>query len=67
MDKRYLSVKELTNYTGISAKTLYRWSREGKIPALKISNLLRFDKFAIDNWLNKYKRESINEDLLESA
>lgn len=66
MEKRYLSIKEVAVYTGISVGTLYHWSREGKIPVVKVSNLLRFDKVRIDKWMNEFERESINADLLQN-
>ena len=56
MEKRYLTIKECANYCGISENTLYRWSREGKIPVCKISNLLRFDRVKIDDWMKQFER-----------
>ncbi|MEK6645571.1 MAG: helix-turn-helix domain-containing protein [Candidatus Firestonebacteria bacterium] len=66
MEKRYLKLTEVAGYTGLSENTLYRWSREGKIPVCKISNLLRFDKVKIDEWMNNFERENINADLLQN-
>ena len=66
MERRYLSIKECAEYTGISENTLYHWSREGKIPVFKVSNLLRFDKVKIDDWIREFERKSINADLLQT-
>jgi len=65
MEKRYLDIKECAEYTGISIKTLYRWSREAKIPNRKIGKLLRFDRVEIDTWMDRYKRCEVNADLLD--
>lgn len=64
IDRRYLSIKDCAEYTGISSKTLYRWSREQKIPSHKIGHLLRFDRIEISKWIDRYKRSEINADLL---
>lgn len=66
IEKRYMNIQECCEYTGISEDTLYRWSRERKIPVCKISNLLKFDKHKIDEWINNFERESINADLLQN-
>lgn len=36
----------------VSEKSLHRWARSGKIPAVKFGKLWRFRKSAIDAWLN---------------
>ena len=36
----------------VSEKSLHRWARTGKIPAVKFGKLWRFRKSAIDAWLN---------------
>ena len=67
MDKRYLSPKECAEYTGISPKTLYRWAKERIVPSIKIGGLVRFDKLEIDKIMSKFKRQPVNEDLLEAV
>ena len=67
VEKRYMTIKECSTYTGISQGTLYHWSREGKIPVCKISNLLRFDRVKIDKWMNEFERKSLNADLLQNS
>jgi len=66
MERRYLTIKECAEYTCISEPTLYRWSREGKIPIYKIGKIIRFDKSAVDTWLMKFKKGSPNVDLLQN-
>jgi excisionase family DNA binding protein len=36
----------------VSEKSLHRWARTGKIPAVKFGKLWRFRKSAIDAWLD---------------
>ncbi len=36
----------------VSEKSLHRWARSGKIPAVKFGKLWRFRKSAIDAWLD---------------
>ncbi len=53
MERRYLSPRELAEYCGLSRETIYLWVRERKIPFIKKSRLIKFDKLAIDAWLKK--------------
>ena len=61
MEKRYLSPKELSVYTGLSVFTIYLWIRQRKIPVIKISRLVKFDIRKIDNWLQKNEIKSVND------
>ena len=60
MEKRYLSPKELSEYTGFSVYTIYLWIRQRKIPFIKKSRLKKFDKEEIDKWLKKDKVRSVS-------
>ena len=51
MERRYLNIRELSDYLGISKGTLYVWVCQKRIPYVKISNLLRFDLREIDGWV----------------
>ena len=57
MEKRYFTVKEISNYTGIAPTTLYEMSSQRRIPSLKIGKSVRFDIQAIEKWLKQFKRE----------
>lgn len=59
MEKRYLTPQELSTYTGLSVFTIYLWIRQRKIPFIKISRLVRFDKEKIDKWLKKDEVRSV--------
>ncbi|MDP2730184.1 MAG: response regulator [Dehalococcoidales bacterium] len=49
-----MTVEELGKYLRFTRKTIYRLLKQGSIPAIKIGNKWRFDKAAIDRWLNQY-------------
>ena len=53
MERKYLSVKELSEYLGIPKHTIYSWTSMKRIPYVKIGRLLRFDKNKIDSWLKE--------------
>jgi len=55
MDKRFLSIHELSQYLGLAKGTLYVWVCHKQIPYLKVGRLVKFDKQEIDAWL-KQKR-----------
>mgnify|MGYP001616654698 CR=1 FL=1 len=51
MERRYLNIKELSDYMGIPKGTLYVWVCQKRIPYAKIGGLLRFDLREIDGWI----------------
>jgi len=54
--KRYLNVKETSEYTSIPVGTLYEWACIGKIPSIKIGRRVLFDLHDLDNAMDKLKR-----------
>ena len=51
MQKRYLSINELSDYIGIAKGTAYVWVCHRKIPYTKVGRLVKFDLWKIDKWL----------------
>lgn len=51
MDKRFLGIKELSEYLGLTKGTIYVWVCQRRIPYLKIGKLLKFDIIEINQWL----------------
>jgi len=51
--RQYLSVKELSQYAGISTHTLYLWVQLKQIPYHKIGKLVRFKLAEIEGWLEE--------------
>ena len=47
----YLNKQQTCDYLGISNNTLDSWIQRG-LPSIKIGKTIRFNKDAIDRWLN---------------
>ena len=61
MEKRYLSPRELSEYTGIARGTIYNWICSRDIPFIKKSRLVKFDKEEIDRWLKRDRVQCVKE------
>ena len=60
-NKQYLSVKELSQYVGISVHTIYLWIQLKKIPYYKINGkIVKFSLPEIEEWLKAQRFESLN-------
>ena len=46
-----LKVKELAEYLKLTEVTIYKYAKEGKIPACRVGSRWRFDKEQIDELL----------------
>lgn len=60
MEKRYLGIKELSDYLGIKESTLYVWTCYRKIPYFKVGRLIKFDLKEIETWLKDKKVKEIH-------
>ena len=49
-----LTIRDLSRQLQIKPATLYAWAAAGKIPALKIHGVLRFDPKAVQDWLTSF-------------
>lgn len=66
--KEVMTLREASQYLGISPDTLYKYLSEDRIPAFKLGNRWRFKKDLLDRWMEK-KSESWmekNEKVLDS-
>ena len=50
-------VKELSLFLKIKPSTLYSWVAQAKIPHVRVNGLIRFDRKAIDRWLESFQQE----------
>ncbi len=48
-----MTLEEVAHYLRVTEKTVYRLLTRGDIPATKVGHQWRFDKVAIDAWLQK--------------
>ena len=51
MEKRFLNSEELAVYLGLSIHTIRQWTREGKLPFVKLGSAVRFDMQKIEKWV----------------
>ena len=51
--KEVMTLREASQYLGISPDTLYKYLDEHKIPAFKLGNRWRFKKDLLDRWIEK--------------
>jgi excisionase family DNA binding protein len=64
MEDRWLSVKEIAQYLGVSKDTVYTWISRKKMPAHKIGRLWKFKKDEVDTWVREGKASDFKEDKL---
>jgi len=53
-----LKVKELAEYLKLTEVTIYKYAKEGKIPACRVGSRWRFDKEQIDELLKSKEEEN---------
>ena len=53
MDERLMSIKELAEYLQLDLSTLYLWSQQGEIPAMKVGRVWRYRRSEVDDWLDR--------------
>lgn len=51
--QKLMTIKELADYLRLSKVTVYKMTRQGKIPALKIGKQWRYNKAEIDTWVKQ--------------
>ena len=51
--KEVMTLREASEYLGISPDTLYKYLSENKIPAFKLGNRWRFKNDLLDRWMEK--------------
>jgi excisionase family DNA binding protein len=48
-----MTTKELAKYLKLHAITISKYATQGRIPAVRIGRVWRFDKNAIDKWIGE--------------
>ena len=51
--KEVMTLREASQYLGISPDTLYKYLGKDKIPAFKLGNRWRFKKDLLDRWMEQ--------------
>ncbi len=60
MQKRLLTIKEASEYLGISVNTLYSWVSQKKIDYVKIGRLTKIELEVIDKFIENNSVEAVN-------
>jgi PTS system nitrogen regulatory IIA component len=50
---KILTTKELSEYLRLQQVTICKYAEDGKIPAIRIGSVWRFDKEVIDKWISE--------------
>ena len=58
--KEVMTLREASQYLGVSPDTLYKYLGEDKIPAFKLGNRWRFKKDLLDRWMEKKSERGAN-------
>ena len=61
--KRLMSVKEASDFLGVSASTIQNWAKTGKITCYKHLGKLVFEKKDLKKYLQSVKVESIQDSI----
>jgi excisionase family DNA binding protein len=56
--KEVMTLREASEYLGISQDTLYKYLSEKQIPAFKLGNRWRFKKDLLDRWMERKSERS---------
>lgn len=54
-----MTVKEVASYLKMKPVTIYKLSKEGKIPAFRVASFWRFKKDLIDKWLSDESKKNL--------
>ena len=50
-DDHFMTTEEVLEYLHLNLKTVYRLTKSGKLPAVRVGRLWRFRKRDLDAWL----------------
>ena len=64
---RSMTTKEVAKHLGLHGATVTKYAAKGEIPAVRIGRAWRFDKEAIDKWINRSQKKAILEAKKEST
>jgi excisionase family DNA binding protein len=60
MEKRLLTIKELSELISYSPTTIRRWVNRRQIPFVQApTGSYRFDPRAIENWIKEYSKKAV--------
>ena len=48
-----MNIRRAGEYLGVNPETLYKYAKEGSIPAFKLGNRWKFKKSVLDAWMER--------------
>ena len=57
-DSQVMTLREVAGYLGLHVMTVYKLTREGRIPSAKIGGQWRFKRNILEEWLEAQMRGS---------
>ncbi len=51
--REVMSLRQASQYLGVSPDTLYRYISEGQVPAFKLGNRWKLKKAILDRWMER--------------
>ena len=55
--REVMSLRQASQYLGVSPDTLYRYVTDGQVPAFKLGNRWKLRKTVLDRWMERKMRE----------
>ena len=55
-----MTTKEMAEYLRLHQITICKFAAEGKIPAIRVGRVWRFDKEAIDKWISEGQSKNVS-------
>ena len=52
-----MSLRQASQYLGVSPDTLYRYITDGQVPAFKLGNRWKLRKTVLNRWMERKMRE----------
>jgi excisionase family DNA binding protein len=56
--REVMSLRQASQYLGVSPDTLYRYICDGVVPAFKLGSRWKFRKSVLDRWMERKMRQS---------
>ena len=55
-----MTTREMAEYLRLHQITICKFAAEGKIPAVRVGRVWRFDKEAIDKWISEGQNKNVS-------
>lgn len=59
MEKRYVTVAEISQYLGFKQSAIRKWIRQGRIPFNRFQRNIRFDLKLIEQWASEKQENAV--------